>query len=43
LDAAQNALTARWSNDQAEEQISRLRTLKQAMYGMAGGEMLRGR
>ena len=43
LDAVQNALTRRWSNGQAEGQISRLKTLKRAMYGRASVELLRAR
>ena len=33
----------RWSNGQAEGQISRLKTLKRAMYGRAGAALLRAR
>jgi len=43
LEAVQNALITRWSNGQAEGQISRLKTLKRAMYGRAGVELLRAR
>ena len=43
LEAVQNALTTRWSNGQAEGQISRLKTLKRAMYGRASVELLRAR
>lgn len=32
-----------WSNGQAEGQINRLKTLKRAMYGRAGPELLRAR
>jgi predicted transcriptional regulator len=32
-----------WSNGQAEGQINRLKTLKRAMYGRAGVELLRAR
>jgi transposase len=32
-----------WSNRQTEGQINRLQTLKQAMYGRAGAELLRAR
>jgi hypothetical protein len=32
-----------WSNGQAEGQISRLKTLKRAMYGRAGPELLPAR
>ena len=38
-----NALTTPWSNGQTEGQISRLKTLKRAMYGRAGAELLRAR
>jgi transposase len=30
-----------WSNGQTEGQINRLKTLKRAMYGRAGVELLR--
>ena len=43
LDAVRNAVTERWSNGQAEGQISRLKTLKRAMYGRAGVDLLRAR
>ena len=36
-----NAITETWSNGQAEGQINRLKTLKRAMYGRAGVELLR--
>lgn len=32
-----------WSNGQTEGQINRLKTLKRAMYGRAGAELLRAR
>ena len=32
-----------WSNAQTEGQINRLKTLKRAMYGRAGVELLRAR
>jgi transposase len=32
-----------WSNGQAEGQINRLKTLKRAMYGRAGPELLPAR
>ena len=32
-----------WSNGQTEGQINRLKTLKRAMYGRAGVELLRAR
>ena len=43
LDAVTNALTERWSNGQTEGHINRLKTLKRAMYGRAGTELLRAR
>ncbi len=43
LDAVRNALTEEWSNGQTEGQINRLKTLKRAMYGRAGPELLRAR
>ncbi len=43
LDAVTNALTESWSNGQTEGQINRLKTLKRAMYGRAGPELLRAR
>ncbi|WP_408858643.1 ISL3 family transposase [Acidiphilium sp. PA] len=43
LDAVRNAVTERWSNGQAEGQISRLKTLKRAMYDRAGVALLRAR
>lgn len=43
LDAVRNAVTERWSNGQAEGQISRAKTLKRAMYGRAGVALLRAR
>ena len=43
LDAVTNALTEGWSNGQTEGQINRLKTLKRAMYGRAGPELLRAR
>jgi transposase len=43
LDAAQNALTTRWSNGQADGQIRRLKTAKRTMYGRASVELLRAR
>jgi transposase len=41
VDAVTNALTEGWSNGQTEGQINRLKTLKRAMYGRAGTELLR--
>ncbi len=43
FDAVKNAVEMPWSNGQAEGQINRLRTLKRAMYGRAGPELLRAR
>ncbi len=43
LAAVRNAITEPWSNGQAEGQINRLKTLKRAMYGRAGVELLRAR
>jgi transposase len=43
LDAVRNAITEPWSNGQTEGQINRLKTLKRAMYGRAGTELLRAR
>lgn len=43
LDAVRNAIVEHWSSGQAEGQINRLKTLKRAMYGRAGIELLRAR
>jgi transposase len=43
LDAVTNALTEEWSNGQTEGHINRLKTLKRAIYGRAGAELLRAR
>jgi transposase len=43
FDAVKNALTEEWSNGQTEGHINRLKTLKRAMYGRAGTELLRAR
>jgi transposase len=43
IDAVRNALTEGWSNGQTEGQINRLKTLKRAMYGRAGADLLRAR
>ena len=43
FDAVKNAVEMPWSNGQAEGQINRLKTLKRAMYGRAGPELLRAR
>ena len=40
---SQTSLTEGWSNGQTEGQINRLKTLKRAMYGRAGVELLRAR
>ena len=41
--AVRNAISEPWSNGQTEGQINRLKTLKRAMYGRAGVELLRAR
>ena len=41
--AFRNAISEPWSNGQTEGQINRLKTLKRAMYGHAGTELLRAR
>ena len=43
IDAVRNTITETWSNGQTEGQINRLKTLKRAMYGRAGPELLRAR
>ena len=43
IDAVRNALIECWSNGQTEGQINRLKTLKRAMYGRAGVELIRAR
>lgn len=43
IDAVKNAIELPWSNGQAEGQINRLKTLKRAMYGRAGPELMRAR
>jgi transposase len=43
LEAVRHAATERWSNGLVEGQINRLKTLKRAMYGRAGVELLRAR
>lgn len=43
LNAVRNAIAEPWSSGQAEGQINRLKTLKRAMYGRAGIELLRAR
>ena len=43
LKAVRNAVLEPWSNGQTEGQINKLKTLKRAMYGRAGLELLRAR
>ncbi len=43
IQAVRNAVAEPWSNGQTEGQINRLKTLKRAMYGRAGTELLRAR
>lgn len=43
IDAVKNAIALPWSNGQAEGQINRLKTLKRAMYGRAGPDLMRAR
>jgi len=43
IDAVGNAIDLPWSDGQAEGQINRLKTIKRAMYGRAGPELLRAR
>lgn len=43
VDAVHNAVELPWSNGQAEGQVNRLKTIKRAMYGRAGAELLRAR
>ena len=43
LEAVRNAVLEPWSNGQTEGQINRLKTLKRAMYGRAGVDLLRAR
>ncbi|OYW00013.1 MAG: hypothetical protein B7Z58_16980 [Acidiphilium sp. 37-64-53] len=40
LAAVGNAITETWSNGQTEGQINRLKTLKRAMHGRAGVDLL---
>ena len=42
-EAVRNAVLEPWSNGQTEGQINRLKTLKRAMYGRAGVDLLRAR
>jgi transposase len=43
IEAVRNAVRERWSNGQTEGQINKLKTLKRAMYGRAGIELIRAR
>lgn len=43
IEAVRNAVLEPWSNGQTEGQINRLKTLKRAMYGRAGVDLLRVR
>jgi len=43
IQAVRHAIAEPWSSGQAEGQINRLKTLKRAMYGRAGIELLRAR
>ncbi|WP_436118893.1 transposase [Phyllobacterium sp. LjRoot231] len=43
LEAVRNAVEQPWSNGQIEGQVNRLKTLKRAMYGRVGAELLRAR
>jgi len=43
IDAVRNAVLEPWNNGQMEGQINRLKTLKRAMYGRAGVDLLRAR
>ena len=43
LVAVRNAVLEPWSNGQTEGQINKLKTLKRAMYGRAGVDLLRAR
>jgi transposase len=43
IDAVRNAIVEPWSSGKAEGQINRLKTLKRAMFGRAGIELLRAR
>jgi transposase len=43
LAAVRNAISYRWTNGQTEGQINWLKTLKRAMYGRAGADLLRAR
>ena len=43
IEAVRNAIKFPWSNGQVEGQINRLKTIKRAMYGRAGPELLKAR
>jgi len=43
IEAVRCAVTTLWSNGRTEGQINRLKTLKRAMYGRAGVDLLRAR
>ena len=43
LEAVRNAVSEPWSNGQTEGQINKLKTLKRAMYGRSGVDLLRAR
>jgi|TARA_B100002051_G_scaffold263306_1_gene286885 transposase len=43
INAVRNAIELPWNNGQAEGQVNRLKTLKRAMYGRTGPELLRAR
>ena len=40
IDGVKNAVTECWSTGETEGRINRLKTLKRAMYGRAGAELL---
>ena len=42
-EAVRNGISERWSNEQTEGQINRLKTLKRSMCGRAGVELPRAR
>lgn len=43
IEAIRDDIAEPWSSGQADGQINRLKTLKRAMYGQAGIELLRAR
>lgn len=43
IETVRNAVREQWSNGQTEGQINKLQTLKRAMYGRAGIELIRAR